>query len=98
LTNLIKDGSLCTEPLSRSHISECANDYQFRLHLSSCSSSQQTLDLQLVCVATWIEGFNTYFVTRIISKHHHHRYACFVSQINSLIIIFFSILNIFSIL
>jgi hypothetical protein len=77
LTKLIKDGSTCTQ--SSSYISECANDYQFRLHLTPCLSSHQAIDLQLVCVATWIEGFHTYFVTRILSKHHHHQYACFVS-------------------
>jgi hypothetical protein len=83
LTNFIKDGSICTQSSSPSYIGECANDYQFRLHLSSCSSTQQTLDQQLICVGTWIEGFNTYFVTRILSKQHHHRYACFVRETNS---------------
>jgi hypothetical protein len=82
LTNLIKDGSICPQSLSSSYIGECANDYQFRLHLSPCSSSHQTLDLQLLCVGTWIEGFNTYFVTRILSKHFHHQYACFVRLLN----------------
>ncbi|CAF2522822.1 unnamed protein product [Rotaria sp. Silwood2] len=80
LLKLIKDGSICHRSSSSSYIGECINDYQFRLHLSSCSPYHQTLDLQLLCVATWIEGFHTYFVTRILSKQHHHndnQYACF---------------------
>lgn len=76
LTNLIKDGIKCPQSSSSSsYISECANDHQFRLHLSPCLSFHQTFDLQLTCMATWIEGFNTYFVTRIHSKYNH--YACF---------------------
>jgi hypothetical protein len=82
----MKDASICHPTPSSSYIGECANDYQFRLHLSSCSSDHQIVDLQLICVGTWIEGFNTYFVTRILSNRHHHnnanQYACFVSECN----------------
>ena len=35
LSKYIKDGTTCTQ--SSSSIDECANDYQFRLHLSPCS-------------------------------------------------------------
>ncbi|UJR26532.1 hypothetical protein I4U23_007855 [Adineta vaga] len=80
LTTLFKDGSICDHTsLSKSYISECANDNQFRLHLSSCSSYQRTFDLQLLCVGTWIDGFHTYFVTRILSKSsdNDNQYACF---------------------
>ncbi len=97
MTNLKKDGSICHQSPS-SYIGECANDYQFRIHLSPCLSSDRTLDLELMCVGTWIEGFHTYFVTRILSKQSHkkNQYACFVSQYN---LSFFSIfLTIFSIL
>jgi hypothetical protein len=43
-------------------------------------------DLNFVCVGTWIEGFHTYFVTRIVSptpvqpSHLINQYACFVSE------------------
>ncbi|CAF1441776.1 unnamed protein product, partial [Adineta ricciae] len=80
LTSLTKDGSTCHQSsLSKSYISECANDNQFHLHLASCSSYQRTLDLQLLCVGTWIDGFHTYFVTRILSKlpNIDSQYACF---------------------
>ncbi|CAF1443879.1 unnamed protein product, partial [Adineta ricciae] len=79
LTSLTKDGSTCHQSsLSKSYISECANDNQFHLHLA-CSSHQRTLDLQLLCVGTWIDGFHTYFVTRILSKPPNidSQYACF---------------------
>ncbi|CAF2042517.1 unnamed protein product [Rotaria magnacalcarata] len=79
LLKLIKDGSDCYQSLSSSYIGECINDYQFRLHLSSCSS-YPTFDRHLQCVATWIEGFHTYFVTRILSKIYNpndNPYACF---------------------
>ena len=42
------------------------------------------LDHQYVCVGTWIENFQTYFITRIIyppgsiRKTGDDRYACFV--------------------
>ncbi|CAF1217230.1 unnamed protein product [Adineta steineri] len=77
LTNLNKDGLICRQSTALSYIGECANDYQFRLHLLSCSTHQQTFDLQFVCVGTWIEGFHTYFVTRILSKQSNNQYACF---------------------
>jgi len=82
LTHLIKDGSICQKALPSSFIGECANQQQFHLHLSPCSSYQQTLDLQLVCVGTWTEGFHTYFVTRIINHSRRdsssqNQYACF---------------------
>ncbi|CAF1149498.1 unnamed protein product [Adineta steineri] len=77
LTNLNKDGLICRQSTALSYIGECANDYQFRLHLLSCSSHQQTFDLQFVCVGTWIEGFHTYFVTHILSKQSNNQYACF---------------------
>jgi hypothetical protein len=43
LTNSIKDDSVCSHSISSSYINECANDYQFHLHLSSCLSHQTIL-------------------------------------------------------
>ncbi|CAF2698230.1 unnamed protein product [Rotaria sp. Silwood2] len=85
LTNLIKDSSVCHQSISSSYINECVNDNQFHLYLTPCLSYQPTLDLQFVCVGTWIEDFHTYFVARIIShsikrqrNHRNNQYACFV--------------------
>ncbi|CAF3716634.1 unnamed protein product [Rotaria sordida] len=84
LTNLIKDSSICYQSISSSYINECANDNQFHLYLTPCLSYQPTLDLQFICVGTWIEDFHTYFVARILShstkrqrNHKNNQYACF---------------------
>ncbi|CAF3678141.1 unnamed protein product [Rotaria sp. Silwood1] len=84
LTNLVKDSSNCQQSITSSYINECATDNQFHLYLTPCLSYQPTLDLQFICVGTWIEDFHTYFVARIIShsikrqrNHRNNQYACF---------------------
>ncbi|UJR22541.1 hypothetical protein I4U23_025590 [Adineta vaga] len=78
LINLIKDGSVCHQSISSSYINECADPYQFHLHLTPCVAHQSILDFQFVCVGSWIEDFHTYFITRILSDHPKtNQYACF---------------------
>ncbi|CAF3761022.1 unnamed protein product [Adineta steineri] len=78
LTNLIKHGSVCHQSISSSYMNECVDHDQFHLHFTPCLSYQPVLDFQFTCVGTWIEDFDTYFVTRILSHNHqNNQYACF---------------------
>ena len=81
--------------ISLSYISECIHNYQFRLNLSSCSYHQPKLELDLICVGTWIEGSHTYFVTRSLSKEtYYNQYSCFVCQ-SSILNYFYLNINFF---
>ncbi|CAF1173254.1 unnamed protein product [Didymodactylos carnosus] len=61
-----KHGHACNK--SGSILAECANENQFRLHFACLNST-----IQLTCVATWTEGFHSYFAARTYQDH----YICF---------------------